>query len=84
MKKENQKCFTQAELNYQLIKSAERRGMSDEVSTTINKQFIQQYTSLKLIPVDLACIIINRYETILFNAKEKYKEYRQIINSLVN
>lgn len=75
-------CLTENELNFQLIQIAEEHGMSDEVTTTLNREFIQQYTVLKQIPVDLASIIRLRYEAIVSEAREKWHEYINALNKL--
>lgn len=77
-------CLTENELNFQLMQIAEEHGMSDEVTTTLNKEFIQKYTVLKQIPLDLASIIRIRYEAIVSEAQEKWHEYVTTLNKLSN
>ena len=73
-------CLTEIELNFQLMQIAEKNGLADEVSTEINKSFIQKYTTLKYIPLDLAAVIKNRYTLILEDAKTHWQAY---INTLL-
>ena len=75
----NQVFYTESELNYMLMEQAERLGMGDQVTTTINKNFIHQYTISPLIQSDLASVIINRQASILEEAKDKMREALQIL-----